>query len=228
MSSNNRIKMLLIINYFGFLQPHRKEIKEIASDRGIPLIEDCAHSLLTQGSGETGDYSVYSFRKILPLADGGGLKINRPGRHGHCRFYPKAYSNFLSFLSIAKSLLNVRSDTLSRAGLSSRTKTLSRKTDLAHKNSRVLPLSSFAYNGMGNISFPDIITNRRRDYHFWQGLGEKTRLFTPVFRDLPSGVCPLGFPAKAKDRDRLKMALEERGIAVTIHWRLPATLGREC
>src|SRR5438552_3280662 len=221
--SGNRVKMVLMINYFGFLQPYRHEIRNIALDRGIPLIEDCAHSLLTEGSGETGDLSIYSFRKILPLADGGGLRINVQGKRRMPPFHPRIYSNLLSFLAIAKGVLNVRSETLSRAGMSRRKKSLSRQTKPAQKNGRILPLSSFAYNGIGNTSFPDIIRKRRSDYLFWQDLAQTTGLFTPVFSDLPSGVCPLGFPAKANDRDSLKAALEQRGISAPIHWRLPPT-----
>jgi len=66
----NKVRMMIIINYFGFLEPRRKEIRQICSDRGIILMEDCAHSLLTEGSGEIGDISVYSFRKIFPVPDG--------------------------------------------------------------------------------------------------------------------------------------------------------------
>ena len=60
----NKIKLLMIINYFGFLQPYRNEIKQICENRGVLLMEDCAHSLLTEESGETGDFVIYSFRKI--------------------------------------------------------------------------------------------------------------------------------------------------------------------
>ena len=110
------IKLAVLINYFGFLQPYRKEIKEICADRGVLLLEDCAHSLLTEGSGDTGDFSVYSFRKILPVPDGGGLRINIKGeRLITPKFYPRFYSDILSLLIIAKISLNVRSHMLSRA-----------------------------------------------------------------------------------------------------------------
>lgn len=221
------IKVLLIINYFGFLQPYRKEIREMCVDRGAILIEDCAHSLLTEGSGETGDLSVYSFRKTLPLPDGGGLKVNLAGETVNPNFYPQIYSNVLSVLIILKFLINVRSDTLSRAGLSSQKRTLFPSVSSNKKDNRILPLSSFAYNGLGNASLSENIEKRRSDYQFWQDLAERTKRFSPVFNHLPSGVCPLGFPARVEDRDQLKFHLQKEGIEVKIHWHLPSAIGGE-
>src|SRR5215813_9809313 len=48
------VRMMMITNYFGLLQPHRDEIRQICTERDIVLVEDCAHSLLTEGSGDTG------------------------------------------------------------------------------------------------------------------------------------------------------------------------------
>ena len=127
-------RLLLIIHYFGFLQPHRAKIKKLCEKHGVVLLEDCAHSLLTEGSGITGDLSVYSFRKNLPLPDGGGLKLNGKGIRAGPKFYPRFYANALSVMSLLKSFSRIRSSTLSRAGLSANVKS----------GQRVLPLSTFA------------------------------------------------------------------------------------
>jgi len=225
--SKGNIKLLVIINYFGFLQPYRKEIKTLCADKGTVLLEDCAHSLLTEGSGEVGDLSIYSFRKLLPVPDGGGLKMNMKGKKVIPDFHPKIYSNFLSALIIMKLLMNVRSEFFSRAGLSSQAKILVPNSGIPQRNHRILPQSSFSYNGMGNVSFPEIIENRRRDYQYWQEMSERTDRFVPIFSKLPSGVCPLGCPVTVKDRDWLKSRLEEKRIFLNIHWHIPATIGNE-
>jgi perosamine synthetase len=222
-----KMKVVLIINYFGFLQPHRKEIKKLCADQGIILMEDCAHSLLTEGSGETGDVSIYSFRKLLPVPDGGGLKMSIGKKKVAPKFYPRTYSNFLSVLIILKSLFGIRAEMLSRAGLTSRGKTLFPNATAPARNRRILPLSSFTYNGVGNASFSEIIEKRRSDYHFWQEVAARTNLFLPVFSDLPEGVCPIGFPVRAKDRDQLRLRLQEMGGFPEIHWHLPEAVGRE-
>jgi perosamine synthetase len=225
--SDAAIRMMLIINYFGFLQPYREEIRAICKERGVLLMEDCAHSLLTEGSGETGDLSIYSFRKIISVPDGGGLKINPGGRGVAAAFYPKIFANVLSVLITLKSLLKVRGATFSRAGLADRTGERAPSGKAAKKNRRILPLSSFAYNGMGNTSFRDVIDWRRRDYLYWQELAERTHRFVPAFRNLLPGVCPLGFPVLIKDRDSVKLRLLEKGIMLRIHWHLPDEVGSD-
>jgi perosamine synthetase len=225
--TKNKVKVMMIINYFGFLQPHRKEIREICSESGVILIEDCAHSLLTEGSGDVGDISIYSFRKILPVPDGGGLKMNLNGNGPAPEFYPGLYSNILSLLIIAKSLLDVKADNLSRAGLADKKKNLSSAEPVNEKCGRVLPLSSFTRNGMGNMFFPEIVEKRRTDFTYWQDVARKTEKIVPVFTELPTGVCPLGFPVKVKDRDLLRTRLQKEGIFLKVHWNLPEEVGEE-
>ena len=42
------------------------------------VVEDCVHSLFTPGTGHFGDFALYSFRKFLPVPDGGLLLSRRP------------------------------------------------------------------------------------------------------------------------------------------------------
>jgi dTDP-4-amino-4,6-dideoxygalactose transaminase len=223
---NDHVRLLVIINYFGFLQPWRQELATLCARHGVVLLEDCAHSLLTDGSGDTGDLAVFSFRKMLPVADGGGLRIKNAAQPPTVKFHPRLYSNVLSSLAIVKSLSNVQSETLSRAGLS----TDPLKTPIVdgdRQDDRVLPLSWFAYNGISHVSFEDIAERRRRDYGFWQQLAGSANI-TPVFAGLDGGVCPLGFPIRTKRRDDLKRRLEELGLTVKVHWHLPSVVDATC
>jgi hypothetical protein len=72
---------IFVIHYLGFPQRLEK-IKKICTERGIVLIEDCAHALLSSDGevplGSTGDMAIFSLRKTLPLPDGGCLLINNP------------------------------------------------------------------------------------------------------------------------------------------------------
>lgn len=220
------IRAVLIINYFGFLQPFRSEIKQMCAERGVVLIEDCAHSLLTEGSGESGDLSVYSFRKFLPLPDGGGLRVNAKNLTARPVFYPTVVSNGLAIGVVLRSLFNFRTDLLSRAWLASRRTNTSRGAP-AIANGRTLPPSVFARNGMGNLSFTEIIQRRRADFLSWLEQTKGREELTPIFSHLPEGVCPLGFPVTATNRDALKSRLENAGISPTVEWRLPSAVGSE-
>ena len=222
------IRMMMMTNYFGFLQPHRDDIKKICQDRGISLIEDCAHSLLTEGSGETGDLSIYSFRKILPIPDGGGLRIKRAGKPPDVKFHPRAYSDTLSAVISIKAFLNVRSDKFSRARLTAQANKIAPKTTSRTTDHRVLPLSHFAEMGMTNLSFPEIIERRRSDFQFWQEICKGRKSVVPMFSDLPSGVCPLGFPVMVENRESVESRARKAGIVLRVHWRLDSAFGSEC
>jgi hypothetical protein len=223
-----RIRMMMITNYFGFLQPFRNEIKKICTERGVCLIEDCAHSLLTRGSGETGDLSIYSFRKILPIPDGGGLKVNGEHNSLALKFHPRLYSNAISVFIMAKSLLHIRTNKLSRAGLISQTAKILPKATAASKHDRILPLSYFAQTGMADLSFPEVARKRRKDFEYWGQTSRNNDSYVPVFKELPSDVCPLGFAVKVKNRGLIESRARDAGINLRVHWRLDPTLAEDC
>jgi len=64
--------LALIINYFGFSQPKREEIRKICKKQGVFLVEDDVQSFLTKKCF-VGDYVFNSLRKALPLPDGAQL-----------------------------------------------------------------------------------------------------------------------------------------------------------
>ena len=224
----HNVNGLVLINYFGFLQPFRKEVKQLCRDKGVLLIEDCAHSLLTAGSGETGDFVVYSFRKTLPVPDGGGLKVDVALKLEEPRFFPKICSNALSLLILAKSSLHIRSSFFSRAGLTHGTADLSEQPTSPTKDGRILPLSSFASVGLNRASFEDIIAKKRADFEFWLQVCKESSTAVPIYDSLPHGVCPIGFPIRRRDRDALVLAARNHGIDLMVHWRLPAGMASHC
>ena len=77
-----KTRAIVVVHYFGFPQPIRK-FRELCDNHNLYLIEDCAH-VLTGNSGdgtdlgESGDVSIFSWRKFLPIYDGGQLMINNP------------------------------------------------------------------------------------------------------------------------------------------------------
>lgn len=72
-------KVILVTHYFGFPQKIKK-IKDLCQQKKIYLIEDCAHAFLSNTDdvnlGSYGDVSIFSFRKSIPVPDGGLLLIN--------------------------------------------------------------------------------------------------------------------------------------------------------
>ena len=222
-----RVRLLVVINYFGFLQPWRHEIARICAEHQTVLLEDCAHSLLTDGSGDTGHLSVVSYRKLLPVFDGGGLRIGGAAPELTVPYHPRLYSNLLSMLATVKALTHFRSDTLSRAGVADR-RSAALPDERPQWQGKVLPLSWFTSNGAANAPFAEIIGRRRADYEFWQAHVVAASGLSPVMSRLGDGVCPLGFPALAEDRDALKSKLERAGVPIKVHWALPPGVGSDC
>jgi perosamine synthetase len=72
---------LHMTHFVGFPGPAR-EMKAIADRHGIPLIEDCAHALLSRVNdeplGQIGDVSLFCLYKGLPVPNGGAIVVNNP------------------------------------------------------------------------------------------------------------------------------------------------------
>lgn len=225
---STKFGVVVITNYFGFLQPHRRAIKALCEASGAWLIEDCAHSLLTEGSGVTGHFVTYSFRKILPVSDGGGLRVNVEITLPAVRYYPSAYSNALSLLISAKSMLSIHGNRFNRAAMEKYANINISDSASAETLPRLLPLSSLTQWRIGRQSFAEVIERRRRDFQFWLDVFRNCDGAMPIFEDLPPEVCPHGFPVRIENRDSFESRARQAGGGLSVHWRIDPTLGKEC
>lgn len=86
----NKTKAIIVVHYAG--QPcDMKEIREIANDNKLRVVEDCAHSLganymkqKTGGLGDVGCFSFYPTKNITTL-EGGMVTTNDEGLAGKIR-----------------------------------------------------------------------------------------------------------------------------------------------
>lgn len=79
---SDQTRMIYVIHEFGVIHRGIDELRSLASQRKIPLIEDCAHSPMSHLSyktaGSWGDYCIYSLSKHLPIVEGGAVASNEP------------------------------------------------------------------------------------------------------------------------------------------------------
>ena len=72
--------LLVLIHYFGYPATGAASAARIARARGCAILEDQAHSLLSDWvggvTGRLGDASIYSFHKLFPTPSGGGLSLS--------------------------------------------------------------------------------------------------------------------------------------------------------
>jgi dTDP-4-amino-4,6-dideoxygalactose transaminase len=76
------IRGMIVIHYMGIPQ-EIDELSVFCKNKGIYLLEDCAHGLFAKFSdgtpiGSKGDVSFFSLPKFLPVPDGGVFFINNP------------------------------------------------------------------------------------------------------------------------------------------------------
>jgi dTDP-4-amino-4,6-dideoxygalactose transaminase len=76
---SDKNQLVLIVNYFGFIDKNYEIITEWLKGNNIFFIEDCAHAWLTDliGGlcGRKGSFAFYSLHKLLPVASG-GIRVN--------------------------------------------------------------------------------------------------------------------------------------------------------
>lgn len=73
-------RVVVIIHYFGYPDPHLAELAQLARLGGASVLEDEAHAMLSDWiggiCGRFGDACIFSLHKLLPVSSGGLLIIN--------------------------------------------------------------------------------------------------------------------------------------------------------
>jgi dTDP-4-amino-4,6-dideoxygalactose transaminase len=224
----------LFINYFGF-PPHPETATVLREIREQSLlIEDCAHgSMVEQANpvvGSIGHFVFTSFRKYLPLPDG-GILLNRSGLP--LVPLPPASGQFIEYRLSAK-IRRFQSMQVSRYDTRFDIAYLSQFAEAERIIDRECPLM-----GMSDISkvilckicLNDVMAARRRNYSILAGAFETEPVLRavglPLIAQLPVGISPLLFPIRVstESRDSVRRALAERGIYCPVHWHLPMELG---
>jgi dTDP-4-amino-4,6-dideoxygalactose transaminase len=229
-----RTRALYVIHYAGFAQP-MDEIMAVAGRHGLPVVEDCALSLLaaegTRPVGSTGALGIFCFYKTLPVPNGGALVVNDPAIHGDVPS-PSA-APLVSTLSHATgSLLQNAAFRLGDAGEALRG--AARRVYAAVRGATgIRPVSTGTMNfdlgavdlGMSAISeiiarrldADAIVAARRRNYFLL--LGRLRDRVAPLFAELPAGASPLFYPLVCDDKAAVGARLAARGIETVDFWR---------
>lgn len=239
---------ILVIHYFGFPQPIRR-YQELCRRHQLFLMEDCAHVLTGRtldGTwlGETGDISVFSWRKFLPIRDGGQLIVNNTNakcnisfEKGDFVFRLKAAKNTIdSLLDSSKiwrfcsTVLGLPTSMIRNWRLLNRVRAKTLKVnsydsefELAAVN---LQMTALSKRILRHSDISTVVKRRRENYI---RLSDAVRTMTgvaPLFPLLSEGICPWVFPLVVHEIEDLLMILRAKGIPVTswggvIHQALP-------
>lgn len=224
------VQALLYIHYFGFPAPVAA-LQKISRTYEVKLIEDCSHALFGRISdrpvGTFGHAAVYSFRKTLPVQDGGALILNNVVENG---FSPRFKAPWLYHVRMSKwtweSMRGQDQNTNQVPMHSSRTEFkdsfVLKKNHFKGPNSQEDPefIESWAN---WPISWPSrwlllrsktgMIRRRRTENYLrlHERLAQIDRL-KPCFPELYCSVCPLGYPCIVESNERFDYKLRRYGI----------------
>jgi dTDP-4-amino-4,6-dideoxygalactose transaminase len=218
---DRNVQAVLAIHYFGFPQPLDRLLK-LCRAYNLYLIEDCAHVLSGEVNGSAlgtvGDISIFSWRKLLPLFDGGQLVINKPGFdidisfEGNYRvlFIIRVYRKIIVELSRLFRLPN----SVTQRFLP-KYRAHSKGFDISLVNLRMSRLSRYI---LQNTNISAIIEKRRSNYIFLLKALESIKEVTPLFSELQQGVCPWLLPVLIEGRQDFREDLRSNGVDAFV-WR---------
>jgi dTDP-4-amino-4,6-dideoxygalactose transaminase len=219
--TNESIKVVYVIHYFGFIHENIAQISALCKQYGVLLIEDHAHSALSKYQNTYADTQIFSFRKLLPTADGGGIRFNRTTVDHNFRFRDQMAANIKALLIAIKRIGSLYSATLrSRFG-----SLIQQDIDRLSSGSRridPLPVSTFGNSIIRSADIKEISEIRRRQYRWWQEIMGST-VFVSPFSHLPDEVVPYGFPVKLQNPREVIEHFKQYNIFLKMNWEiLPA------
>lgn len=242
---NDDVAAIDVTHYNGFPQA-MNEIRNLCTQNGLYLIEDCAHVLSSFEDqtriGSFGDLAIFSMRKTMPIPDGGALIVNNSSFQ-----FDDAHlvsMDILKTLRMTQYLLKrnwaVRSPFL-YAGITNMTEwgrfILSKmgavnnpSKDADYKPFEVHDTSVDSYGRfdqkiswvaktlLRRINFAEVIKRRRENYQYLlEKLGDIAWV-KPVFPEIPEGTCPLFFMCIVPDPVNAYHQLLAYGIESDPYW----------
>jgi dTDP-4-amino-4,6-dideoxygalactose transaminase len=201
--------LVVLIDYFGF--PCDEVCVHRTKAQGAWVLEDACQALLSQRADTHADFVLFSPRKFVGVPDGGILSLNREIDLDGLRLESPPADWWLK--SLSASLLRREFDV--HGGEHP-------WFELFQETEAEAPLGGYAMSELTKtllmrcFDYDDIAQRRRRNYGvLLEALGHLA-----IFRDLPAGVVPLGFPMRVGDRDRLRQGLFEQRVYPPVHWPL--------
>ncbi len=229
------VAAILVTHYFGYPQA-LGELLDYCNRRGIALIEDCSHCLLTSRSdrvsiGRQGRYSVWSPYKFFPCDDGGILWGN------HDAPLPVSQPRLPSLLMELKGFMRSvqrgwenqvkpNPELLDQGIEEFRGNSTSATNDIL--NSSEIPSIQYdlSLEGLESLSgsrwvmqhtdIDRVATNRRQNYERWTSIVAKLPHCHSLYPTLPDGCVPYMFPLLIECPGVHFLALKSLGMT---EWR---------
>ena len=217
---------LLLVHYFGFANDLNRAV-EFCRYASMSLIEDCAHSFLSQHEGQplgsTGAFGIFSYRKILPLRTGagyysaGGLEVPEPlpNRSNSNTFVIRQVLKWAIFKSGSATIRRQFARAISDEG----------RVEVVASAA----IDPFSQRLMSRLAprVTRIRERRRQNYDGFLTALRGARGISFMRPDLGIGDCPWAFPIRVQKRDELLNTLRAEGIGAWAWPLLPDILPQQ-
>lgn len=202
--------LVIFIDYFGY--PADQDFVCEAKRKQAWVLEDASQALLSTIPKPSADFFLYSPRKYLGVPDGGILVVNRPELMTNLQSLSSSPPDWW-VRAIQASVLRYEYDWFGG----------DRKWfDVYQRADRDGPLMPYQMSALSKLllqhhfDYASIAERRRENYITLLELLDEFALFA----DLPSGVIPLGFPVRMKNRERVRQHLFDHEIYPPVHWNI--------
>lgn len=211
---------IYIAHYFGYLQSDiaMNEIKKIASQKNIIIIEDITQSMFSKHEF-WGDYIVSSIRKWMAVHQGGMLIFNNNMLYKKEKKLPISADNYRVYAMILK---NMFLDRKYNTNVKYREIFIESEHDIDFKLKEE-KISDLAFFLLKCVDIEQLIIKRKRNFVFLQDRLMNIGLM-PV-RVFKENECPLVYPIRVKNRDDFRRYLIENKIYCAVHWPYTECLG---
>ncbi|MGH2757041.1 MAG: DegT/DnrJ/EryC1/StrS family aminotransferase [Actinomycetota bacterium] len=219
---------LLAVHYFGFPMHGFDPTRKLCREKDVVLIEDCAHALFSRTNdrllGSDGDAAIFSFRKSLPVPEGGALVLRDGPTESGARLPVREIPALLREVAFAAEDLigaSLRFRMVARPGVLER---LYDADDRAQPH-RDEPIGRLSKRMFFRQRPAEIAAARRRNFDHVGAALQDAGFSLLIGAVAPPGSCPVGLPVLVPERDRVRASLYRRGVGTRTFWdRLPKEL----
>jgi len=223
--STGKVKVLYVIHCFGFLHRNLNQLSKLCKKYGVLLWEDHAHSALSHISYDYADAMIFSFRKLLPIPDGGGIWLPNSSPMKIAGAGTLA-SNIISMLVLAQRC-KLRMNRRLRGVIKPMASLCTASMQKGSKQIIPKPISYMSGHIMQCADIESIFAIRRNIFRKWNHLVSNSG-FNPLFSSLPDNVCPHSFPIWVQNVEQLLSTLWRHNVCLRILWPLEPQLKEKC
>lgn len=230
------IAAVIIINYYGFEQ-EIDAIKAACSTLNIPIIDDWSHSFLKAAplelTGKRTDFSVYSFWKLAPCHEGGGIRHDGSSApiiaNNHITLGTK--TKLKNVKQIVESAVNNMSDGIIKRAIQRleqiRVNSKHREpdqtmatdshsvsayaADMEHYADDIPAISSYI---LKRCDLAHIVETRRKNYQTLANHIDHHPVAKSLFPTLPARCCPWAYPMLIDNRSDYDHLIKKAGAVL--------------